>query len=94
MRYKQVTLNKTTHYIGGGSYEVEIDHSKNNLKTTRAYIGDYALLSRSSNGTVKLSYLHKDRLGSVDTTSDASILATTSNITAMALEQRTYNVFG
>lgn len=64
------------------------------LKTTNAYIGDYALMSRSSDGTVKLSYLHKDCLGSVDTISDAAVLATTSNITAMALEQRTYNVFG
>lgn len=94
MRYKQVTDDKTTYYIGGGSYEVEIDHAENDLKTTNAYIGDYALLSRSSDGKVKFNYLHKDRLGSIDTISDGTMAASNASMALMAIEQRTYNVFG
>ncbi|NQZ12897.1 MAG: glycohydrolase toxin TNT-related protein [Algicola sp.] len=91
LRYKQITPDKTTHYVAGGSFEVEIEGSK---ETTRAYIGDYAIMTRSSDGTFGMKYLHRDRLGSVDTITDAYTLAEMSIVGIMPIEQRTYNAFG
>ena len=91
MRYKQVTSDRTTYYIG--SYEVEINHEDSQKNVTRAYIGDYAMMFRAFK-KVELKYLHKDRLGSVDTITDGSTLATATNVSGMAQEQRSFNVFG
>ncbi|NQZ12819.1 MAG: RHS repeat-associated core domain-containing protein, partial [Algicola sp.] len=92
LRYKQQTGNKTTHYVAGGSYEVEIESGKT---TSRAYIGDYAIMTRSTgNGIFGLQYIHRDRLGSVDTITDGNTLATLSTVSIMQVEQRTYNAFG
>ena len=90
MRYKQVVGDKTTYYIGGG-YEVEVNGS---TTTTRAYIGDYALKVGGTSPDAGLKYLHRDRLGSVDTITDATMTATTANIDTVVKDRRSYNVFG
>ncbi len=92
LRYKQRTGNKTTHYVAGGSYEVDIQYSE---KTSRAYIGDYAIMTRSTaSGIFGLQYIHRDRLGSVDTITNGNTLATLSTVGIMQVEQRSYNAFG
>jgi RHS repeat-associated protein len=94
LRYKQVTGTTTTYYVGGGSYEVEIDTANSNATKTRAYIGDYAIMNRGASEAkdLGLNYIHRDRLGSVDTISDGDIFNRI--IATAAIEQRTYNVFG
>ena len=99
------TKEVTIHYIGGGSFEVEID-PESNTKETRAYIGSYAVVqplhrqrpnSTSGCDTDKpfgLKYLHRDRLGSVDTITDGYTLAEFATLPAMAIEQRSYDIFG
>ncbi|NQZ09404.1 MAG: VCBS repeat-containing protein, partial [Algicola sp.] len=105
MRYRQVKdkdndgLDKIyTYYVGGGSYEKTFDAGLNQTQTS-AYIGDYAVMNRcSGNGSTTenngLKYLHKDRLGSVDSITNADVRATWYILPAMALEQRSYGAFG
>jgi RHS repeat-associated protein len=51
----------------------------------KVYVGDYAVLTKPSGGTTRVNYLLKDRLGSVDTVTDAS---------GAIAEQRGYDAFG
>jgi RHS repeat-associated protein len=89
-RYKQVLTNSsgtaTTHYIGKAA-EVEI---KGNSTTTRLYIDDIAILSKTqlagqSNANYAIRYTLRDRLGSVvSLTNEANVLT----------EHRSYDPFG
>ncbi|KZN38694.1 hypothetical protein N480_13650 [Pseudoalteromonas luteoviolacea S2607] len=81
MRFKQVQGSITTYYAGK-HYELEIE---GNDVTTRAYIGDIALISTKSGSTPHIRYLHKDRLGSARLFTDAS-----GNVVA----KRNYDAFG
>ncbi|KZN49757.1 hypothetical protein N476_18365 [Pseudoalteromonas luteoviolacea H33] len=60
MRFKQVQSGITTYYAGK-HYEIEVEGNKT---TTRAYIGDTAVVSTKSGASPYIRYLHKDRLGS------------------------------
>ncbi|NQZ07415.1 MAG: RHS repeat-associated core domain-containing protein, partial [Algicola sp.] len=95
MRYKQVVGDKTTYYVGGGVFEQE---SQAGTTIKRSYIGDFALrtVTHTASSTVpKISYLHRDRLGSIDTITDAADDATSNSVVAaMAKEQRSFNAFG
>ena len=51
----------------------------------KVYLGDYAVLTRPSGGALNVKYLLKDRLGSVDTVTDA---------TGNVVETRGYDAFG
>ncbi|QPB83414.1 hypothetical protein CWC22_010630 [Pseudoalteromonas rubra] len=60
MRFKQVKGSVTSYYAGK-HYELEIEGNKT---TTRAYIGDIAVISSQSGSVPQIRYFHKDRLGS------------------------------
>jgi RHS repeat-associated protein len=51
----------------------------------KVYVGDYAVLTKPNGSTTRINYLLKDRLGSVDTVTDA---------TGAIAEQRGYDAFG
>jgi RHS repeat-associated protein len=51
----------------------------------KVYVGDYAVLTRPAGGSTRTNYLLKDRLGSVDTVTDAN---------GAIAEQRGYDAFG
>ncbi|MCG7537923.1 RHS repeat-associated core domain-containing protein [Pseudoalteromonas sp. OOF1S-7] len=60
MRFKQVKGSVTSYYAGK-HYELEVEGNKT---TTRAYIGDIAVISSKSGSVPQIRYFHKDRLGS------------------------------
>ncbi|KZN37856.1 hypothetical protein N480_14025 [Pseudoalteromonas luteoviolacea S2607] len=60
MRFKQTQSGKATYYAGK-HYEIDVEGGKT---TTRAYIGDVAVISTKSGSSPYIRYLHKDRLGS------------------------------
>ena len=94
MRYRQTTEDRTIYYING-SYEVEVTTDKTlSEATTRASIGDYALLERKPGEPPKLLFLHTDRLGSVDTITLGDVSSLNTVAVTMIVEQRSYNVFG
>ncbi|TQF67826.1 RHS repeat-associated core domain-containing protein [Pseudoalteromonas luteoviolacea] len=81
MRFKQVNGSTTTYYAGK-HYELDIQGSKT---TTRAYIGDFAVISTESNGTPEVRYLHKDRLNSARLITDAN---------GQVIAERNFDPFG
>lgn len=81
MRFKQVQAGKTTYYAGK-HYEIDVEGGKT---TTRAYIGDVAVISTKSGASPYIRYLHKDRLGSAR-------LITNSN--GYVVTERNFDPFG
>ncbi|NQZ07407.1 MAG: hypothetical protein HRT35_09635 [Algicola sp.] len=94
MRYRQVINDdKTIYYISGGSFEVEVDMATA-AETTRSYIGDYAMTVIGGDNP-GLKYLHRDRLGSIDTITKGNLTATVNNLHTQIIEdQRTFDAFG
>ncbi|NQZ05943.1 MAG: hypothetical protein HRT35_02170 [Algicola sp.] len=93
LRYKQISPSKTTYYIGGGIYEIEEDTS-NSETTKRSYIGDFGLITLKPDLTKEHKYLHRDRLGSIDTISNGDTSASIFDLAASLAEQRSFNAFG
>ncbi|WP_241651962.1 RHS repeat-associated core domain-containing protein [Pseudoalteromonas phenolica] len=82
MRFKQTKSSGATIYYADKLYEEEV---RNGKTTWRAYIGDIALISKSDNGSAKIRYTHRDRLGSARLFTDRN-----GNVEA----QRNYDPFG
>ena len=104
LRYRQIkdkpqnpAEQLVTYFFNGGLYEVEMDPASNTTQT-RAYLEDYAVQNRTfTNGSQTgstLYFLHRDRLGSVDTITDSAITATSGLLATMIIEQRSYDAFG
>ncbi|AOT07731.1 RHS repeat-associated core domain-containing protein [Pseudoalteromonas luteoviolacea] len=81
MRFKQVQSGKTTYYAGK-HYEIDVEGNKT---TTRAYIGDVAVISTKSGSSPYIRYLHKDRLGSARLITNAN---------GYVISERNFDPFG